>query len=99
MSIEMELRLQAEWRARVEPVTRPAAGWGARRALPAAELAALDADLAARGNATLESPTQQAATIGDLARALGGYARISGYAGRPMTEHEHRLAWERETRR
>jgi len=50
MSIEMELRLAAEWRARTEPLPLVAS---ARRApdpapLPADELAWLEADLAAR---------------------------------------------------
>ena len=57
------------------------------------------ADLAHRRQTADDAPVRRSVTIGDLARGLGDYARISGYAGRPMTEHEHRLAWERETRR
>lgn len=77
MDLEMQLRLGSEWNARVRPRTN--------EPLPAAELAALDADLAARGNAVIETPDQQAATIGELGRALGGYARISGHAQRPRS--------------
>lgn len=63
--------------------------------MPPGELARLDADPDARrligeSNAILETPEERAVTLGQLARAMGAFAR------RPLSEHDHRMALERE---